>query len=109
MASKLNIPSVVGLGADSIPFGITVFLQAVEDALKTLDRNVVYKDSITVNINNPKLRALSAQGQSFSVSGTNLASGEDHSALVQNTAAILEDLNALRNEVATLKAQLQGS
>lgn len=109
MGKKLNVPSVTGLNIEGIPFGVVVFLQAVQDALNTIDSNVVYKDDVTVNIDRPKLRALSAQGQTFSVSGVNLASGDDYAALIVNTRAILEDLNALRSEVTQLKNQLKGS
>lgn len=106
---KLTIPSVAGLNTEGLPFGVVVFLQAVEDALKVVDRNAVYKDTVRVNIASPRLRAISAQGQTFSVTGTNLASGDDYAALVGNVKAMLEDLNSLRQEVATLKSQLQGS
>ncbi len=109
MAGKLNLPSVVGLSTEGLPFGITVFLQAVQDALNVLDRNTVYKDSVTVNIGSPKKRALSAQGQTFSVANTNLASGDDYVVLVSDVRTMLEDLNALRNEVTTLKNQIQGT
>lgn len=109
MTSKLTVPSIVGLDTEGLPFGIVVFLQAVQDALNTLDTNVVYKDSINANIANPRLRALSAQGQSFSISGTSLASGDDYAVLVSNVKTILEDLNSLRTEVTNLKNQIQGS
>lgn len=109
MSKKLNVPSVVATNTEGIPFGTIVFLQAVEDALKTVDNNVVYKDDISVNIAAPRLRAISAQGQAFSVSGVNLASGDDYSTLVQNVRIMLEDLNGLRAEVTALKSSLKGS
>lgn len=109
MVGKLNIPSVVGLSTEGLPFGIVVFLQAVQDALRTVDQSTVYKDSVTANIAPPKMRSLSAQGQTFSISGTNVASGDDYAVLVSNVRTMLEDLNSLRNEVTTLKNQLKGS
>lgn len=109
MGRKLNVPSVTGLNIEGVPFGVVVFLQSVQDALTTIDNNVVYKDDITVNIGSPKLRALSAQGQTFSVSGVNVASGDDYVAHVVNSRTILEDLNALRAEVTQLKNQIKGS
>lgn len=109
MGKKLNVPSVTGLNIEGIPFGVVVFLQAVQDALNTLDNNVVYKDDITVNIGQPKLRAITAQGQTFSVSGVNVASGDDYVASVTNNRTMLEDLNALRAEVNQLKNQIKGS
>ena len=108
MSNKLNVPTVAG-NIEGLPFGATVFLQAVQDALTTLDNNVVYKDSITTNIGNPKLRAISAQGQAFSVSNTSLASGDDYAALVRDVKVMLEDLNSLRTEVTAIKNQLRGS
>lgn len=110
MGKKLNVPSVTGLNIEGVPFGVVVFLQAVQDALNTLDNSVVYKDDVTVNVGSPKLRALSAQGQSFSVPNVgNVASGEDYAVLVSNTRAILDDLNGLRSEVTQLKNQIKGS
>lgn len=109
MAGKLNVPSVVGLNTEGLPFGVTVYLQAVQDALNVVDRNVVYKDSINVNISSPRLRAIGAQGQAVSISGTTVASGDDYAMLVGNVKAMLEDLNSLRAEVTALKNQLRGS
>lgn len=109
MARKLNIPSVVGLSTEGLPFGITVFLQAVQDAFNVVDNSVVYKDSVNVNITQPRLRAVSAQGQGFSVSGVNVASGDDYAVLVSNVRTILEDLTTLRNQVNTLKDQIKGT
>lgn len=108
MGKKLNVPSVAG-NIEGIPFGATMFLQAVQDALNTLDNNVVYKDAVSVNIGPPKLRAIGAQGQAFTVEGTNLASGDDYAVLVSNVKTMLEELNALRTQVSTLISQLQGS
>jgi len=109
MGNKLNVPSVTGLSIEGLPFGLVVFLQAVQDALTTVDNNVVYKDSVAVNVNPPKLRATRAQGQAFSVSGVNLASGDDYAILVSDFRTLLEDFNALRSEVKQLKDQVKGS
>lgn len=109
MGKKLNVPSVTGLNIEGVPFGVVVFLQAVQDALNTIDNNTVYKDAVTVNIGTPKLRAIRAQGQAFSVSGVNLASGDDFATLVTDTRTMLEDLNTLRVEVNQLKSQIKGS
>lgn len=109
MARKLNVPSVTGLNVEGIPFGMIVFLQEVQNSLNTIDNNVVYKDDVSVNIGQPKLRSMRAQGQAFSISGVNAASGEDYITLVSDVRAILEDLNALRAEVSQLKTQIKGS
>ena len=108
MSNKLNVPMVAG-NIEGLPFGATVFLQGVQEALKTLDNNVVYKDAITATVASPKLRAISAQGQAFSVSGTSLASGDDFNTLVRDVKTMLEDLNSLRTEVTAIKNQLRGS
>ncbi len=109
MGKKLNVPSVTGLNIEGVPFGVVVFLQAVQDALNTVDNNVVYKDDVSVNVGNPRLRAISAQGQAFSVSGVSVASGDDYAALVSNVRTMLDDLNALRSEVTQIKNQIKGS
>lgn len=108
MATRLNVPSIVGLNVEGIPFGMVVFLQAVQDALNTVDQNVVYKDTVNINVASPRIRALSSQGQSFSVSGVNLASGDDFAAMRRDMQTMLEDNLALRETVATLVSQLQG-
>jgi len=107
MGKKLNIPNVTGLNIEGIPFGVVVFLQAVHDALNTLDNNAVYKDSVTVVVPPSRIRAKSAQGQSFSVSGVNLASGDDYAALIRDFQTLLEDHIALRGLVNTLVEQLR--
>lgn len=109
MGRKVDVPSTSGLNIEGIPYGMVVFLQGVRDAINTMDANVVYRDDITVNVTNAKQRALTAQGQAFSVSGTNVASGEDYVNLVGNVRIMLEDLNALREEVKQLKSQIKGS
>jgi hypothetical protein len=109
MSRKLNVPSVTGLNFESMPYAVVVFLQAVEDSLKIVDNNTVYKDDVTVNIGTPRIRALRAQGQAFTVSGTSLASGDDYATLVSDTRSILEDLLSLREEVKRLKEQVKGT
>lgn len=108
MARKLNVPSIVGLDLGNTPFGMQVFLQAVQDALNTVDNNAVYKDSVSLVIPPTAIRAASAQGQSFSINGTNLASGDDYVVLVQNFKTLLADHNSLREQVNTLTQQLRG-
>src|SRR5688572_24324080 len=109
MAEKLNIPSFVGLNVEGIPFGMVVFLQAVQDALTTVDKNVVYKDTVTVNVAPPTLRATSAQGQSFSIDGTNLASGDDYAVLCRDFGLLLNSHIALTQTVTELVKELRGS
>ncbi len=109
MGKKLNVPSITGLDTGNLSYGVNVYLQSVQDALNVIDSSTVYKDSVTVNITNPRLRAISAQGQAFSVSGTSLASGDDYAALVSNVKTMLEDLNLLRQQVADLVNQIKGT
>jgi hypothetical protein len=109
MAKKLNVPSITGMDTGNLSYGVNVYLQSVQDALNTLDVNTVYKDSVSVNITNPRLRALSAQGQAFSIGGTSAASGDDYAVLVSNVKTMLEDLNSLRTQVADLVKQIKGT
>lgn len=109
MAKKLNVPNIAGTDTGNLSYGVNVFLQSVTDSLNVVDTNAVYKDSINVNITNPKIRAISAQGQAFSVSGTSLASGDDYIVLVGNVKTMLEDLNQLRAQVAELVKQIKGT
>lgn len=109
MSKKLNVPSITGLNVEGMPYGVIVFLQAVQDALNTLDSNVVYHDDVTENNATPNLRAVRAQGQAFSVAGTSVASGEDYYALVQDVKALLQDFVSLRTELNNLKKEIKGT
>lgn len=109
MAEKLNVPNVVSVVGEDTSFGMTVFLQAVQDALGVLDDNVVYKDSVSVNIPSPRLRASSAQGQSFSVSGVNLASGDDYAVLVAEHKLLREEFNNMLTVLTRLVSQIKGN
>lgn len=108
MANKLNVPSIVGMQLDGVPQGLIVYLQAVQDALNTVDNNAVYKDALRVNLPQPRIRALTSQGQSFSVSGVDLASGADFVAMRRDQQALLEDVAALREAFNNLVNKLQG-
>lgn len=109
MAKKLNVPSITGMDTGNLSYGVNVYLQSIQDALNTVDANAVYTDAVSVNITDPKIRALTAQGQAFSVSGTSLASGDDFATLVSNVKTMLEDLNLLRTQVADLVKQIKGT
>lgn len=109
MAKKLNVPSITGMDTGNLSYGVNVYLQSIQDALNTVDANAVYTDAVNVNITEPKIRALTAQGQAFSVSGTSLASGDDFATLVSNVKTMLEDLNLLRTQVADLVKQIKGT
>ena len=109
MAKKLNVSNIAGIDTGNLSYGVYVFLQSITDSLNVVDTNAVYKDSVNVNITNPKIRAISAQGQAFSVSGTSLASGDDYNVLVGNVKTMLEDLNQLRAQVAELVKQIKGT
>lgn len=108
MANKISIPSVVSLNTEGMPFGTVVFLQAVEDGLKVVDNNVVYKDAITIVVPSPTIRAKSAQGQTFSISGTNVASGDDYAVLIADFNSLLQSHLQLRQTVDDLVKQIQG-
>ena len=108
MANKLVIPSVIGLGTEGLPFSTVVFLQAVEDGLKTVDNNAVYKDAVNITVPASLIRAKSAQGHTFSVSGASVASGEDYAALVNDFQALLQSHLQLQQAVVTLVRQIRG-
>lgn len=108
MAKKLSIPSVATTDTAGIPLSTKIFLQAVETGLATLDNNVVYKDGITVPTPTSGLRAISAQGQGFTISSVSVASGEDHATLVSDVKALLQSHLQLQQTVSSLIEQLQG-
>lgn len=108
MARKVNIPSVVGLGIDGVPHGLTVFLQAIQDGLITIDNNVVYGDSIKAQAPQKTIRAKSAQGDAVSISGVVVASGTDYAVLVQDFDRLLQSHLALLDVVNALIEQLKG-
>lgn len=108
MANKLNVPNILGLSTGNTAPGTLIFLQSVQDALNVVDNNTVYKDSVRVTIPASTIRARTAQGQTFSVSGVNVASGDDYVALVQNFEALLQSHLKLLEAVDTLTEQLKG-
>jgi len=107
--ARLVVPSILGINTEGMPFGTVVFMQAVQDALNTLDNNVIYKDAVTQEISAPRIRASSAQGQAFSVAGVSLASGDDYAALVSDFQALVQGYVTLVQEVTALKNQIKGS
>lgn len=109
MSNKLSIPSVTALSDEKLSFGATVFLQAVEDGLKILDDNAIYKDAITVTVPKPTIKAISAQGQGFSVSSVSVASGDDYAVLVSDVKALLQTVLQQQTTIENLTKQLQGA
>lgn len=109
MANRIAIPSVVGLDTEGVPLNVVMFLQAVEEALKTLDNNVVYKDQVTVNPPSPLINATSAQGQAFSISGVSVASGEDFGALVGNVQTLIQSHGQLATAFKNQVDQIRGT
>lgn len=107
MRSRLALPSIVGLNIEGLPYGVVTYLQGVHDALNVLDRNVLYKDAVDTVVQPPRITAISAQGQAFSVSGTSVASGDDFATLVRDVKVMLEDLLRLRQAVEDMANKLQ--
>lgn len=105
--TKLTIPSVLGVNTEGMSFGTIVFLQSVEDNFKTLDNNVIYKDAADINIPPPRLEAVTAQGHAFSISGVNVASGDDHAALTNDVRLILQTVLQQQQVIEALTRQLQ--
>lgn len=111
MAAKLALPSVSSFSTEGMPIGAVMFLQAVHDGLKTIDENTVYKDSINITQHNPLLQAKNAQGQAISLSGSNVASGEDHIVLVRDFELLLRshiELSRIVNELTRQLKEQQG-
>lgn len=106
---KLSVPSVVALNTEGMPFSTVVFLQQVENGLKTLDTNVVYKDAVSVSLPQPTISAISAQGQGFSVSNINLASADDYATLVSDCKAMLQTVLQQQETLNNLLKQLKGT
>lgn len=109
MAGRLNVPSVLSLNTEGMSQSTLVFMQTVEDSLKTLDRNVVYSDTVTVDIPTAPIKALSAQGQAFDLTGVSVASGADYATLVSDVRAILQGQLQLESAVKTLATQIKGT
>lgn len=108
MPVKLSIPSVTAISDDNMTFGTRVFLQSVEDALKTVDNNVLYRDAVTAPATAIAPRAIAAQGQSFSISSVNVASGDDFATAVNDLRALLQSHIQLQQTVDTLIKQIRG-
>ena len=108
MAGKINIPSVVGLSTDGIPYSMIIFLQAYEDALKTLDNKSVFRDGINTVVPAPRIQKKSAQGHAYPVGGTLLASGDDYGMLVNDFEALLQSHLDLRQTVDQLVKEVRG-
>lgn len=109
MAKKVSLPSVVGLNTEGMPLNVVTFLQAVEDGIKTIDDKTVYKDSITIQPPAPLITAVGAQGQAFSISGVNVASGEDYAVLVSNVRQLVQSHAQLAQAFQTFVNQTRGT
>lgn len=108
MATKLALPDIATFNTEGVPFGVVLFLQATRDGLNTIDRSVVYRDAINAARHTPRIRAKSATGQSFSISGAAVASGADHAALVRDFDLLLAGYIELSQQFNSLLDQLEG-
>lgn len=108
MAGKLNVPSAISLNTEGLSFSTVVFLQAVQDALSVVDNSVVYRDVVQTVVAPPRIQRATATGQSFSVAGVNLASGDDYAALVSDFNSLLQSHISLQQSVDTLTKELRG-
>lgn len=106
MSRKLNIPPVASLDLEGVKPGLVMFLIAVQDALEKLDASVLYKDQIDVFVQQPRIRELSARGQSFSVSNTVVASGDEYASHVAEVRAMLLDSLDLRATLTSFVEQI---
>jgi hypothetical protein len=108
MAGKVSIPNVVGLGIEGIPHGLTVFLQAIQDGVTTIDTNVIYTDRVRAQAPEPTIRTKTAQGNAVSITGYNVASGNDYVLLVNDFDRLLQSHLALLAAFNALVEQLKG-
>lgn len=108
MARKLVLPHPSTLDLAALPPGLMVFLQAMYDALETVDANVLYRDQVNLFVPNTRVRDFGAKGAAISVGGTTVASGDEYVQFVAETRALLLDHNELRNTVKQLVEQLGG-
>lgn len=109
MARKINVPNIATFDTGTLPFGAVVFLQSVQDGLKTLDEKVVYTDQVNIQPVTPRIRAKSAQGQVISISGINVAAGNDFATLVNDFQFLLQSHLDLIESYNALVNQLRGS
>lgn len=109
MARKIALPNIATFNTDGLPFGAVIFLQAVQDGLKTVDEKVVYQDDINIQEVTPRIRVKAAQGQAFTVGGAAIASGSDYGVLVRDFEALLNSHIDLTNSYNALIRQLKGN
>lgn len=109
MPGKVSLPAVTSLGTEGMSFGTIVFMQAVHDGLKAVDDNAIYKDSINVAPHTPRIRAKSASGQVVSISGVNVASGNDFAVAVNDSALLIQSHLELSQKFNALLEQLKGT
>lgn len=57
----------------------------------------------------PQLQALSARGSGYTISGVQVPTLDDYSALVRDVSALSQDVASLRATITTLINQLRGS
>ncbi len=109
MTSKIALPNIATFDTSQLPVGATIFLQATQDALRTIDDNTIYKDQVNLQPVTSRIRARSAQGQAYSVSGVSLASGDDYAVLVRDFESLLESHKDLVASHNALVNQLRGT
>lgn len=99
---------------DNLPPAQLFFFNQVKESLEKLtgvrgdkEASAVLKGDISVEI--PTIKASSkATGAAFNVGGVNLASGVDHTQLIEDFRELVQDVQMLRASVELLRRQLKG-
>lgn len=109
MTRKVALPSISSINTEGTPFGTVVFLQALHDGVTAIDNSAVYRDAINIAPHTPRIRARSAAGQMFSISGANVAAGADYAALVNDVELLIRGYTELAQQFNALVSQLKGT
>jgi hypothetical protein len=114
MARFTGIPSLPQIGVEEWQYR---FLNAVKQNVELLigsrgeqdaSSRAVIKSGITITkAPEPTLRAVTAVGSGFTISGTQVPALADYQQLVQDVQALTNDVTQLRDAVNTLISQLR--
>jgi hypothetical protein len=115
MARFTSIPSLPQVGVEEWQYRtLSAMKQNIELLIGTrgeqdLSSRALLKSSVRLTTApEPSIRAVSAVGSGFTVSGAQVASLADYQALVKDVQLLLNDVAQLRATVNALLAQLRG-
>lgn len=114
MARFTGIPSLPQVGVEEWQYRVlTAMKQNIELLIGTrgeqdLSSRALLKSSVAVvSTPEPSIRAVSAVGSGFTISGAQVPSLADYQALVRDVQLLVNDVAALRATVNTLISQLR--